>query len=143
MPSIRDPDSARGRLRREPRGGEPAATRAELVTTLFAELVEIVAGRVAARVIDYLRASDIPGYVDQTTSPLGRRRHIAAIRSGALPGVRVGRRYVAREEDVARYVAQESGEANTQNTVRRDRVDDLACELSLTDSGSRALRRSP
>ena len=114
-----------------------------LVAPLFAQLVELFAGRVAARVIDHLRATDMPGYVDQATSPLGRRRHIAAIRSGALRGVRIGRRYVAREEDVACYVAQAEVATRPRNSAPPDRVDDLARELDLTGTGGAGPTRWP
>ncbi len=67
-------------------------------------LLEALAEAIAARVVDKLRAGDLAGYVDQSASPLGRRRHINAIRSGALPGLRVGRRYLARQADVEAFV---------------------------------------
>jgi cell division septation protein DedD len=93
-------------------------------------LVERIAQSVAQRVVDHLRATDFPGYVDQSTSPLGRRRHIAAVRASRLPGIRVGRRYLARREDVDAYVA--SSPAAEQPARDRHSIDELAQELGLT-----------
>ena len=82
---------------------------------------------IAVRVADKLRGGHLAGYVDQSDSPLGRRRHIEAVRSRALPGVKVGRRYLVRAEDLERFVAQRSDTA-VRVTVK-DPVDQLAAEL--------------
>ena len=69
-------------------------------------LLGVLADRIAERVVDKLRAGNLDGYVDQAASPLGRRRHIDAIRAGALPGIQVGRRYLALRKDVEEYIAK-------------------------------------
>lgn len=45
--------------------------------------------------------------VDQARSPLGRRRHCQLVRSGAIPGRKVGRRWLARRADVEAFITKE------------------------------------
>lgn len=92
-------------------------------------LLDALADRIADRVVKRLSSGGLDGFIDQTGSPLGRRRHIAAIRSGALPGIQVGRRYLARHDDVERFI---SGTASSSPDVDAgDRADQLAAELGL------------
>src|SRR5262245_46482863 len=44
-------------------------------------------------------------WVDQATSPLGRRRHCALVRAGKLPACRDGRRVLVRRADIEAYLA--------------------------------------
>jgi hypothetical protein len=69
-----------------------------------AELIRALARLIAHEVVEMLRDDEV-GWVDQHGSPLGPRRHVAAIRSGALRGKQLGRLWVARKEDVEAYVA--------------------------------------
>lgn len=96
---------------------------------LIDAMVEHHARRTADLVVEYLRAVEFPGYIDQSTSPLGPRKHINAIRSGKLRGVRVRRRYLARREDVDAYIAENPQEE--RRSVDRDDADALAQELGL------------
>ncbi|HWA24390.1 MAG TPA: helix-turn-helix domain-containing protein [Lacunisphaera sp.] len=91
-------------------------------------LIDAVVERVADRVVDKLRGGEIVGYVDQADSPLGRRRHIQAIRSGALPGTQVGRRYLVRKVDLEKYIAQSS---DVTTATPPDAVEALAAELGF------------
>lgn len=45
-------------------------------------------------------------WVDQKTSPLGRERHCTLVRTGALKGVKDGRRIMVRRVDVEAYIAK-------------------------------------
>ncbi len=54
--------------------------------------------------VDPKEALELLGWVDQKSSPLGPRRHIKAIRTGKLRGVVLGRRYLAKLDDVERYL---------------------------------------
>lgn len=88
-----------------------------------------LADRIADRVVDKLRAGNLDQYVDQVGSPLGRRRHIDAIRSGALPGILVGRRYLALRKDVEALIAK-----NTKRSAPKPQasgVEQLEEELGL------------
>jgi hypothetical protein len=98
--------------------------------SLLAALVEELAERVAQRVVEKLTADELTGFVDQSTSPLGRRRHIEAVRSGRLPGRRLGRRYIAKTSDVEAYIASTTARADRSNESVDD-VDALAAELGL------------
>jgi hypothetical protein len=70
---------------------------AEALLPLFDALAEAV----AAKVVEQLRAGDV-GMIDQTKSPLGGRRHIAAVRrlvaAGEHGAAIVGRRYLLSKE---------------------------------------------
>ncbi len=71
---------------------------------LIADAVsEMVAGFVA-------QAAAGAEWVDQETSPLGRRRHLQLVRSGALPCVHERRRRLVRRSDINRYL-EEHGRA--------------------------------
>ncbi len=47
-------------------------------------------------------------WVDQKTSPLGRARHCALVRSGALPGKKDGRRILVRRVDIEKYLERKT-----------------------------------
>ena len=103
-----------------------AAIAERLVESLVGRLADPVAERVALRLL-------AGGEVDQTTSPLGPRRHINAIRSGKLPGMQKGRRYVANRSDVEAFIAN-GNKARTggpKHQLSNDPTDALAAELGL------------
>lgn len=83
--------------------------------------------RIARAIVDELRAGTDPEMLDQHASPLGPRRHCAAIRSGKLKGVQIGRRWLARREDVAAYVAT----LDTKQPTKRSAEAELAEELGI------------
>lgn len=91
-------------------------------------LVELLAERIADAVVRRLGRPNSDEYVDQSTSPLGRRRHIDAIRSGALPGRQVGRLYLARRSDVEMFIGKQPA---AREQARPDEADELAAELGL------------
>ena len=92
-----------------------------------AGLLDQLARLIARHVVDELRAGSSPDWVDQASSPLGARKHCAAIRSGKLPGARVGRRWLARREDVDRYIR----EPHPRKPRKASLADDLAAELGV------------
>lgn len=92
-------------------------------------LLDALADRIAERVVKRLSTGGLDGFIDQAGSPLGRRRHIEAVRSGVLPGVRIGRRYLARREDVERFVGAGSSSRSEGGAVAQ--ADRLAAELGL------------
>jgi hypothetical protein len=100
----------------------------ESIGSLFEQLVDRVADRVADRLFQKLQGTG-SDYVDQSTSPLGPRRHIAAIRSGKLQGAQVGRQYIARASDVDGFIRNSPTECIPDEPA--DEVDRLASELGL------------
>jgi excisionase family DNA binding protein len=102
------------------------------------EAIEIIARAMAptlARaVVAELQAGALPDMIDQHASPLGPRRHVAAIRSGKLRGVQVGRRWLAKREDVDAYVATLTSKKNA--TPESDEAA-LARELGIAVEGAR------
>ena len=51
-------------------------------------------------------ASDAEGWLDQSSSPLGRRTHCALARRGVLPARKVGRRWLVRKTDLEAFIAE-------------------------------------
>lgn len=47
-------------------------------------------------------------WVDQSTSPLGRDRHLRLVRSGALPGKKDGRRVLVRRAHIDAYLEKKT-----------------------------------
>ena len=90
-------------------------------------LLDQLARLIARHVVDELRAGSSPDWVDQASSPLGARKHCAAIRSGKLPGARVGRRWLARREDVDRYLT----EPRPRKPRKASAVDELAAQIGI------------
>lgn len=83
----------------------------------MAELISIdvdaLADRVAELVVERLRGGTFGDLVDQSESPLGRRRHIALVRKGG-PGVaRVGRRYLASRAVISAELARPNAPPTT------------------------------
>ena len=98
-------------------------------------LLEPLLRRLARMVADELRAGTDPDMLDQHASPLGPRRHVAAIRSGKLAGVQIGRRWLARREDLDAYVS--SLEAEAKKPKKRSSEEELAAELGIDVQESR------
>lgn len=107
------------------------------------DLAELIAERVAAKIL----SGTMSDFVDQASSPLGPRRHIAAIRTGKLVGTRVGRRYLARRQDVDEFVARTRRPSRTTSEHRGnsvgDSVDALADELGISLNGKTQIDTHP
>lgn len=77
-----------------------------------------------------LRTSE--DWVDQKSSPLGRRRHLEAVRRGALKGHRVNGLVLVRRADIDKYIAEHrvqpspSRAAEAARHDARDQVDEVA-----------------
>lgn len=92
---------------------------------------------IARAVADELRAGSDPDHVDQHASPLGARRHVSAIRSGKLPGFRIGRRWLARRADLATYMAAFTSSTATKSKPRERSAAELReAELGLMQHDS-------
>lgn len=94
------------------------------IESLIAELVR----QVAAAVVAELRSGDAPGMVDQSASPLGRRRHMKAVRRRVAAGepgaAHVGRRFMLSREALDAELTTESKRAARK--AKPAPVDDLA-----------------
>jgi len=95
--------------------------------------IDLLAQRVASIVVDRLRAGNEPGWTDQHASPLGPRRHCAAVRrriAEGRPGAeRAGRRLLLTPEAVQEELSRGR---NKQPKADPDAdVRDLAGELGL------------
>jgi len=76
----------------------PEARADRAMRTIVSAIDELIAARLAGG----FAASE---WVDQCSSPLGRRRHLALVRSGVLRGVKEGRRVLVRRSDLDAYLA--------------------------------------
>jgi hypothetical protein len=78
-------------------------------------LMRAFATEVARAVVAELRAGEAPGMIDQAGSPLGRRRHIVAVRalvaSGAPGAAIVGRRHLLSRAALDAELAAVAGKA--------------------------------
>ena len=93
-------------------------------------------------------------WIDQSTSPLGKRAHLEAVRSGRLLGVKHGKRALVRRADLNAYLARspvrpkrvapdpigEAGEGPSASEIDANRANEVAAEI-LTSLGLRARRR--
>jgi hypothetical protein len=111
-------------------------------TEAFNALLDEFAHRVAALVAERL-TSGAPGMVDQASSPLGRRRHCAAVKrrvgSGKPGAALVGRRHLLSVEALAEELARVSGQRElvmpspASGSVRAE----LERELRIVKGGGR------
>jgi len=92
-------------------------------------IARALAPTLARAVVTELQAGTMPDMLDQHASPLGPRRHVAAIRSGKLRGVQVGRRWLAKHDDVDQYVATLTEKATTPRKSSPEM--ELARELGI------------
>lgn len=76
------------------------------------EILDELAQRVAAVVVERLRGGD-PGMIDQSSSPMGRRRHCTAVKRRVArgePGAAiVGRRHLLSPEALSEELGRVSG----------------------------------
>lgn len=126
--------------KRRPGAGDPRAVTASNATSnpplpdgaaLVQPLIDLLAEPIARRVVDLLRAGDLADHYDQTTSPLGSRRHCALIRRGVIPGTRIGRRWLALRSDVDRYLSGTAAPTLPSPAPDGDPDEQLAAELGL------------
>jgi hypothetical protein len=103
-------------------------------------LARFVAPIIARAVVLELQAGTMPDHVDQHTSPLGSRRHIGAIRSGTLAGAQVGRRWLAKREDVETFIASIPKQKTTK-AAGKSPEELLAAELGIAIGPIRRLPR--
>lgn len=93
---------------------------------LFAELAQAVAEAVVAK----LRAGEVPGMIDQSASPAGRRRHIAAVRRRVAAGeggaAIVGRRFLLSREALDAELAALAKRPRKAGPKATTPVDELA-----------------
>ena len=58
--------------------------------------------------VDAIEAVSVPDWVDQKTSPLGRRRHLTLARTGVLKSTKDAGRVLIRRVDIERYLERNS-----------------------------------
>lgn len=107
-----------------------------MIESSLDSLLDEMADRIAARL--HARQHDVaPGMIEQVSSPLGRRRHCAAVRrrvAEGKPGASiVGRRYLLSTEALQDELARLSGAkvAAPSGSSGGDVREELRRELSL------------
>lgn len=108
---------------------EPTAITARLPAHLagFEPLVEAIAAVVRDE-LHAARAGDhAPTFVDKHTSGLGPSVFLAAARAGEFDTFRVGKRFVARADDVRAYIERQRVE---RTAIASPKVDELDTQLA-------------
>jgi excisionase family DNA binding protein len=81
-----------------------------------------------------LARPDQDEWLDQNRSPLGRRRHLALVREGKLPGHKDGKRVLVRRRDLDSYIEAQQVTMRLPRAVHeRDEVDDELARLGFID----------
>lgn len=100
----------------------------------------LLAREIAREVVAALRAGEAPGMVDQSASPLGRRRHIAAVRRrvGAEEGgaAIVGRRHLLSREALEAELAAVAKRPRKAKTAPVDVLAELRTRYGLERKAS-------
>ena len=88
----------------------------------------IAAGIVELVRLEFSKGHAAAEWVDQNTSPLGHRRHLELVRSGALAASRSGKRVLVRRSDLDAYLAEH---ATTSAAIDASTEDDHAAVAAL------------
>lgn len=98
-------------------------------------LVRVLVPMLAPALARELATCNAPGFVDQSASPLGRRRHIALARTliaaSSADAMRVGRRYLVRREAIEAHAAELSRRAPKSKLAPVDELANLRAKYSL------------
>ncbi len=114
------------KLQTEPDAPPPLSPQAriERAKRLLAEsIVELVAAQVE-------QASTAAAWVDQNHSPLGKRRHLSLVRSGALKGSREGILVFVRRAEIDAYLARKQIVRVDPEADEEQEVSRLVSEMS-------------
>ncbi len=110
---------------------DDGAARAAL-EGLVAVLVPLLAPALARE----LATCNAPGMLDQSASPLGRRRHIALARkliaASSADAAQVGRRYLVRREAIEAHAADLSNRAPKARSAPLDELASVRAKYGLT-----------
>jgi hypothetical protein len=111
------------------------------MSALFEALLNEIGDRVAVRVAARLRA-DEPGMIAQSRSPLGRRRHCAAVKRRVAQhefgAAVVGRQHLLSPEALAQELERASIKPATCSAASSNSVrNELIAELQLLKTGGR------
>lgn len=69
-------------------------------------------------------------WVDQNDSPLGKRRHLEAVRRGDLQAFKEGRRVLVREDDIDDYLRRKTVEPSYSGETVEDVLRDVGLRTS-------------
>ena len=97
--------------------------------------LNLIARVVARHVVEELRCGDLPGWLDQSSSPLGNRRHAAACRRRIAAGdgtaAQIGRRFLMTREAVREELAAASAKTRPRVPAKPNVRAELERELAL------------
>ncbi|HEY2408854.1 MAG TPA: hypothetical protein VGI10_22770 [Polyangiaceae bacterium] len=103
-------------------------------------LARLLAPAIARAVVAELGAVNAPGMLDQSASPLGRRRHIAAVRARVArgePGAAiVGRRHLLAREAVDAELAALAKRPRKAKAAPSDELASLRARYGLARKGA-------
>jgi hypothetical protein len=110
-----------------------SAALTEAIVTLADEFAAIIAARVVAHL-----QQDSPGMIDQTNSPLGRRRHCHAVRQRMAEG-KPGAAIVGRRHLLSREALNEELSVTSRRTISRSSDTSAHVRGSVADELRREL----
>lgn len=92
----------------------PVVTSGEVVidgqlASALVVLARLFAPFVAAEIRNIRQTSSDDAWIDQESSPLGRRMHCSLARRGVLAARKVGRRWMVRRADLEAFIAAQKG----------------------------------
>ncbi len=92
-------------------------------------LARILAPLVAREVVRELRAAEQPGFVDQSKTTIGRRRHIELARKliaeGSSDAAQIGRRYLVRRERIEAHASALTQKKRPSAVVQQPEASDV------------------
>jgi hypothetical protein len=99
--------------------------------------IEAAAVRFAEEIVSAIEVhTGSTEWVDQYASPLGKRRHLEAVRRGDLNGSKDGRRVLVRRADVDEYIRRKAIVNASSDT---DDVDQILVKVGLRPEKRRAV----
>lgn len=75
-------------------------------------------------------------WIDQSTSPLGRHRHLRLCRAGKLPARKQGKKWLVQRDELNRFI-EASAAAVSKVPIEGDEIDRHLRELGIPARGSR------
>jgi excisionase family DNA binding protein len=90
----------------------------------------IAAGIVELVRLEFSKGNTAADWIDQNSSPLGRRRHLELVRSGALAASRSGKRVLVRRSDLDAYLAEHATMSASVDPTTEDEAAAIAALVS-------------
>lgn len=130
-----------------PRPGNTPTHEPDAHPSRTPDLARLVARLLAPLVAEELAGRAADDWIDQRSSPLGRRRHVELARAGAFPAHKEGRRWLVRRAELDAYIGgHRSGgvplAAGPANDHATDEAEDRDMRALLREHGLELLPKA-